>query len=238
MSSHHTKLLRRILLLLLVLLVHTVAGENAMTEKSMEGEAAIADSTMEDDPYKSSSFIGHSLWMCPSGAAGEAYSSIIGETSSKLGTFRFLPHITLVAAMMTGAKDVVARTRELAKQLAPYTFEFEEISQRDAYFQCVYAKMKRSKEVVDANNLAREIFPERRSDSYYTPHLSLIYGDFDLEEKETKLIPELRALMQEKIAETKSFRVDSIEVWSTQGDVKDWYLVETIPLQGEDDSEL
>ena len=189
---------------------------------------------MENDPYKFSSFIGHSLWMCPSGASGEAYSSIIGETSAKLGTFRFFPHITLVAAMMTGADDVVQRTRELAKQLAPYTFEFEELSQRDAYFQCVFAKMKRSKEVVDANNLAREIFPERRSDPKYTPHLSLIYGDFDLQEKESKLIPDLDALIQEKVAETKSFRVDAIEVWSTQGDVKDWYLVETIPLEGEE----
>lgn len=214
-------------IIIAILLVHICAGENSSVEKS-EGEAA-----MENDPYKSSSFIGHSLWMCPSGASGEAYSSIIGETSAKLGTFRFLPHITLVAAMMTGADDVVQRTRELAKQLAPYTFEFEELSQRDAYFQCVFAKMKRSKEVVDANNLAREIFPERRSDPEYTPHLSLIYGDFDLQEKESKLIPELDVLIQEKVAATKSFRVDAIEVWSTQGDVKDWYLVETIPLEGD-----
>ena len=201
----------------------------------MQGAAAIADSEMENDPYKSSSFIGHSLWMCPSGAANEAYSSIIEETSVKLGTFHFTPHITLVAAMMTGEKDVLERTKKLANQLAPYSFELDVVSQRDAYFQCVYAKMKTcDQQVMNANKLARQIFPERQSDPPYTPHLSLIYGDFSLKEKESKLIPELEQLLREKTFDTASFQVDSIEVWSTQGDVKDWYLVEKIPLRGGD----
>jgi len=86
---------------------------------------------------------------------------------------------------------------------------------------------------MDANALAREFFPERNSDPEYTPHLSLVYGDFGLEEKKTKLIPEIESLLEKNTAETTSFQVDSIEVWSTQGDVKDWYLVEKIPLQGD-----
>ena len=193
----------------------------------------MAAADMEDDPYKSSSFIGHSLWMCPSGAAKEAYSSIIAENSSKLGTFRFTPHTTLVAAIMTGADDVVERTRKLAKKLTPYEFELDLVSQRDAYFQCVFAKMKTTKVVVDANNLAREIFPERRDDPAYLPHLSLVYGDFTLEKKISQIIPDIERMLNDKKSETASFQVDSIEVWSTQGDVKDWYIVDTIPLEGD-----
>ena len=205
-------------------------SDNAsIDERSDERKQATTDT---DDPYKSSSFIGHSLWVCPSGAANEAYSSIIAETSSKLDTFQFLPHITLVAAIMTGAEDVVERTRVLAKKLAKYKFDYDSLAQRDAYFQCVFAKMKRTKEVVDANNLAREIFPERQTDPEYTPHLSLVYGDFGIEEKESKIIPGIKTMLQKKTALMSSFEVDSIEVWSTQGDVKDWYLVEKIPLQG------
>ena len=193
----------------------------------------MVDDDNDNDPYKSSSFVGHSLWMCPKrGAAREAYSAIIAETSSRLGTFRFLPHITLVAAMKTGAEDVVERTRVLAEKLAPYEFEFDAISQRDAYFQCVFAKMKASEEVVGANRLARTVFSERSSDPEYTPHLSLVYGDFSLEEKESGIVPEIEAMLREKATETASFGVDSIEVWSTQGDVKEWYLVETVPLRG------
>jgi 2'-5' RNA ligase len=219
-----------LLVLLCGTLSYALRGNSKVVTVDPSGKMTAASDV---DPYKSSSFIGHSLWMCPSGYAKEAYSSIISETSFELGgTLQFKPHITLVAAMMTGAEDVVERTKALAAELAPYQFEFDQISQRDAYFQCAFAKMKRSKGVMAANALAREFFPERKADPGYMPHLSLVYGDFDLVEKESEIIPELRRKLAEKARYTKSFTVDAIEVWSTQGDAKDWYLVETVPLQG------
>jgi hypothetical protein len=212
-------------------LISKVVTEDPLVTEDPPGEMRSAG---DNDPYKSSSFIGHSLWMCPSGAAKEAYSSIISEISFELGgTVRFTPHITLVAAMMTGAEDVVERTKILAAELVPYKFELDQILQRDAYFQCVFAKMNQSEEVMAANAVAKEFFPERKTDLDYVPHLSLVYGDFDLAEKESLIIPELRRKVAEKARHTTSFTVDAIEVWSTQGDVKDWYLVESVPLQGQ-----
>jgi 2'-5' RNA ligase len=156
--------------------------------------------------------------------------------SSELGTFEFLPHITLVAAMEKGEDDAVWRTKALAAELAPYSFEIDEIWYRDAYFQCVYAKMKRTDAVVHANTLAREFFPERRSDPDYMPHLSLVYGDFDEATKQNEIIPKLRKLMMTDGTDQYSVvPVDAIEVWSTQGDAKDWYRVESIPLTGNHD---
>mmetsp|Transcript_15962 Transcript_15962/g.23478 ORF Transcript_15962/g.23478 Transcript_15962/m.23478 type:complete len:196 (+) Transcript_15962:68-655(+) len=188
---------------------------------------------MSDDPYKSSSFIGHSLWMCPrDGASKDAYSSIIANTASILNSFVYPPHVTLVAAMMTDADDVVRRTKELAKELAPYDFEFDTLEMRDAYFQSIYARLKQTPQVMQANATARKFFLERQSDPEYMPHLSLVYGDFGADEKETKLIPALQKKLLTNKKATSSFRVDAIEVWSTQGDVKDWYLVTTIPLEG------
>ena len=189
-------------------------------------------SAENNDPYKSRSFIGHSLWACPTGATKKSYTSIISGASSELETFEFNPHITLVAAIMTSAEDVVIRAKELAKELAPYSFEFDEISERDAYFQCVYAKMKRTKEVLDANALAKEFFPERKTDPEYMPHISLVYGNFELAEKQNKIIPYLKKQMENDVPNTKSITVDSIEVWSTKGNVEDWFLVETVPLKG------
>lgn len=203
------------------------------TEIGLSGETRMAAFIGQVvDPYKSSTFVGHSLWMVPSGAAKEAYFSIVSETALELGTFQFLPHITLVAAMMTGENDVVERTKELAAELAPYEFEFDNVSQHDAYFQSVFAKFKLTKEVIDANALAREFFPERKTDPDYMPHLSLVYGDIDRYEKEIDIIPELQQKLEDEAPRTNRFMVDTIEVWSTQGHVKDWYLVETIPLQG------
>jgi 2'-5' RNA ligase len=184
------------------------------------------------DPYKSSSFIGHSLWMCPSGATKAAYSSIISDMASELGTFEFTPHITLVAAIMTDVDDVVARTKALASELAPYTFKLDDLSQKDAYFQCVFAKMAATQEVVEANALARTFFEERQSDPDYIPHMSLVYGDFDQSKKDESILPELQKKLAMSSHTTMTIPVDAIEVWSTQGDVKEWYLVETVPLTG------
>lgn len=182
------------------------------------------------DPYASSSFIGHSLWVCPIGDAKQAYSEIIGNMSQELGTYHFTPHITLVAAIMTSPEDVVQRTNDLAAKLTPYEFQFDSLSHKDRYFQCVFAKMKLTQEVLNANQIAREVFSERQTDPAYMPHLSLVYGEFTQTTKEAKIIPTVEKQITQKASSTMSFTVDSIEVWSTQGDVADWYLVATVPL--------
>ena len=215
------------------------------------------------DPYKSSRFIGHSLWMVPSrtvlgGGSLQAYDDIIGEMSKELGTFHFVPHITLVAALMGPVQDIVVQTRHLASLVAPYEFQWDDdddenlapLSYKDAYFQCVFARMKLTEAVVQANATARQIFPEKQTDPPYMPHLSLIYGDFSETEKKERLLPQLHQKFQtgpgkKKDAPTNEgaaagtaaagyriIPVDAIEIWSTQGDVKDWYLVERVPLVG------
>mmetsp|Transcript_3833 Transcript_3833/g.5863 ORF Transcript_3833/g.5863 Transcript_3833/m.5863 type:complete len:211 (+) Transcript_3833:112-744(+) len=190
------------------------------------------------DPYKSSSFIGHSLWMCPSegSTACTTYTNLIQEMAAECGTSSFLPHITLVAGMMTSAQDVVERAKLVASKVAPYQYEFENISYRDAYFQCVYAQMKCTEQVKEANATARTIFTERQDDPPYMPHLSLVYGDFTEKQKKQEIIPKLQQKMKQITTTEKEnhnlFTVEAIEVWSTQGDFKDWYLVERVPLKG------
>lgn len=188
--------------------------------------------TPEFDPYKSSRFVGHSLWMIPTGAALKAYDDIVGKTSNELDTFHFVPHITLVAALMSPVEQVIERTRHLASLLSPYEFELDDLSQKDAYFQCVFATMKRTDAVVHANAVARQVFAEKQSDPPYMPHLSLLYGDFDYERKVQDIIPKLRQQLQHHAPDSLRLPVDAIEIWSTQGDVKEWYLVERIPLTG------
>jgi hypothetical protein len=190
------------------------------------------NNTNLEDPYKSSRFVGYSLWMVPTGASLKAYDDIVGTTARELQTFHFLPHVTLVAALMTPVQDVVERTRHLATLLAPYEFELDDVSQRDAYFQCVFATMKVNDAAVNANTIARQVFPEKQSDPPYMPHLSLIYGDFPYEYKMQELIPKLRTKLKERTPDSLRLPVDAIEIWSTQGDVKEWYLVERVPLTG------
>jgi 2'-5' RNA ligase len=179
------------------------------------------------DPYKSSSFIGISLWMCPTGKANDAYTSIIQETAKEYGTYSaFIPHITLVAALLS--ENVLERVRTLATQIPPYEFEVDELSSRDAYFQSVYMKLKTTPDAVKANDIAKQFFDERQRDPPYMPHMSLIYGDLTPNQKDV-VLPKI----SEKLKDApKTLAVDSIQVWSTQGNVEDWYVIETVPLTG------
>jgi len=179
--------------------------------------------------------------MVPSSVGGslEAYDTIIGGMSKELGTFHFLPHITLIAALLDPIETIVEKTRHLSTLIAPYKFHLQDMGQKDAYFQCVFATMKLTEDVVNANMTARNVFASENKllDPPYMPHLSLIYGDFSLEEKKNHLIPTLRHQLfpqneGESTSLTSIIPVDAIEIWSTQGDVKDWYLVERVPLVG------
>ncbi len=204
--------------------------DNSKLQKNTSDHTPVNAPPHDFDPYKSSRFVGHSLWMIPTGSALKVYDEIVGTTARQLGTFHFLPHVTLVAALMAPVQDVIERTRHLATLLAPYEFELDDLSQKDAYFQCVFATMKRTDAVVDANETARQVFEEKRLDPPYMPHLSLIYGEFDHDRKTNEIIPKLREQLQERGVDTRRLPVDAIEIWSTQGDVKDWYLVERVPL--------
>lgn len=196
------------------------------------------------DPYKSSSFIGHSLWMVPTGDSLTQMQALVNEIGNKVGTRSFLPHITLVAALMGPIDEILATTKLLASQLEPYSFYWRRdnetsgddempIGFKDAYFQCVFAQLQLSKDVMEANALARRCFPERSSDPPYMPHLSLVYGDLTEVDKTSKVIPYIQTKLQEASKGSDSLRVlpvNAIEVWSTQGDVSEWYLVQRIPL--------
>jgi Cyclic phosphodiesterase-like protein len=168
--------------------------------------------------------------MVPTGHALTAYDGIVGTMAMELGTFHFLPHITLVAALMEPVEDILQKTRQLATMVAPYEFHLQDVAQKDAYFQCVYATMKLTDQVLNANTAARTVFEEKQNDPPYMPHLSLIYGDFTAHEKNERLIPKLRQQLLDGAPETETIPVDAIEIWSTQGDVKEWYLVERVPL--------
>lgn len=199
------------------------------------------------DPYKSSSFIGHSLWLVPSGESKQQLQDLIDEVASELGTRSFLPHVTLVAALMGPIEEILATTKSLASQLDPYDFYWwsddddtaihdHPIGYRDAFFQCVFARLQKSETVMAANTLAKNAFPERLSDPPYMPHLSLVYGDLDELQKIDTVIPNIHQKVRQRQASTTTetlrvLPIDAIEVWSTQGDVSEWYLVERVPLR-------
>jgi hypothetical protein len=93
--------------------------------------------------------------------------------------------------------------------------------------------MKVTQEVVEASALAQTFFEECQSDPDYMPHMSrLVCGDFERSKKDETILPELQTKLTKSCRTMMTIPTDAIEVWSTQGNIKEWYLVETVPLTG------
>lgn len=80
--------------------------------------------------------------------------------------------------------------------------------------------------VMRANIVAQKVFVVDKGK--YFPHASLAYGDFSAETV---------AVLQRQLAEHhhpitgKKFLVRDIELWRTEGEVKDWYKVDAFPFK-------
>ena len=124
-----------------------------------------------------------SLWLVPSGDVRRRLSKIISQLSKKYSTPIFEPHVTLIADVESTEKDVTNKTTLLANRIRPYRTTLANMDYSDNYYMPLFIKVSKTKQVTAANMKAREIFG-RLSDPPYKPHLTLLYGNIDAQEKE------------------------------------------------------
>jgi len=140
----------------------------------------------------------------------------INDFAKRYNTYTFEPHVTLVGLMYKPKNEVVTRGGEIAKKLKPYTIKLQDLFYIDAYYGCLMIKAKPTPMVMQANKIAQELFVLEED---YTPHLSLIYGNLEANEKK-KIISEVGTKLQ------LEFIVDKLSVYYTGGYVKDWHMIE------------
>eukprot|EP00124_Ichthyophonus_hoferi_P000401 Ihof_evm11s14 gene=Ihof_evmTU11s14 len=105
------------------------------------------------------------------------------EQSNSHGTPVFCPHVTLFPAFVCPEKEAVQRTKYLANQLKTFRIQLTAVNSGTLYFQCVYASVNPTQDVLQANQKAREIF-DIHSHPPFMPHMSLVYGDLPNEKKQ------------------------------------------------------
>jgi len=163
-----------------------------------------------------------SLWVMPSGDVYQSLSErIVYLSSTYLGSV-FEPHVTVIGDVLGTESDVVTRTRKLANVVKPYRVILGAPDFFDEYYKCIFLQVATTPEIMQANVCAREIF-DRESDAPYQPHLSLFYGTLPVETKK-EIVNSLTSLSY------GTFLADSIQLMSTEGDIKSWYLVDRFSL--------
>ncbi|KAI9208578.1 RNA ligase/cyclic nucleotide phosphodiesterase [Polychytrium aggregatum] len=176
--------------------------------------------------YERTDLKAYSLWLVPSDPAIAArLGSIIGHYSRELDTPLWSPHITLLGGIASKPERVRDLTAQVAKAVPPFRVKLEAIAIKDMFFQCVMAVPGPSDALVRLNEAAREGFGQIGAPEYW-PHLSLVYGDLEHSVKQ-RVADEIK---RQSTVVGIEFEISSVQIWSMEGEIKDWALVAEFPL--------
>ncbi|HLD39597.1 MAG TPA: 2'-5' RNA ligase family protein [Candidatus Nanoarchaeia archaeon] len=166
---------------------------------------------------------GYSLWLMPSGESYNRLNSIISQLSRRHNAQYFEPHVTLMGEILGTEDELVSKTAKLSSLIQKYEIDLGKVEFLPEYFKCLFLRARESDKVMLANEVTRKVFG-REHDPKYMPHLSLLYGDFS---------PTIKEEMIAKIGNDISikFDVNSIHLFSTNGEPKDWYRVKEFSLK-------
>ena len=158
----------------------------------------------------------------PSGDVYNRLVNLISQLSKKYSAPNFEPHVTLLSQVVGSEEEIIAKASQLADSLRPYEIKLTTVNYLDEYFKCLFVRIKETEDVMRANEKARERC--RHPDAKYMPHLSLLYGNFSPKIKED-IIKEIGKEIN------MSFKVKSINLFFTEGEVKNWYRVKEFNLK-------
>lgn len=125
----------------------------------------------------------YSLWLEPTGDIAYRLQERIKELSRKHNTPVFEPHVTLLGGLTYGETELVQLTDTLGSSLKPFEILLTKGDCGSSFYQSIFIRVKESKELKYARNLACRLFDVNEAEEY-TPHLSLLYGDMPMNEKE------------------------------------------------------
>lgn len=163
----------------------------------------------------------YSLWLVPEGEKREFYQGLIEDLGRKHKGPVFVPHITVLGNIQMTEEELLSRARQLTQLLHPLSVTLNEVSTGDVFYRCVFAKAEKTQSLIELYNRACQAFDITPAD--FMPHLSLLYGDYDMS---------LKKKIAEGIEIQDTLYVSSLYIYETSPDLEpqDWRFVEKIPF--------
>jgi len=164
----------------------------------------------------------YSIWFVPQPSLKEPLEEIVLGLSKEYNSPKFEPHMTLLSEVRGKETEIVEKTKRLAKEILPFeSLSLSEVSISTTYYQCVFIRVKVNHKLMEANLLAKKIF--KLDNDVFMPHISLVYGDFDMAARE-EMVNKI------KLPEQRSFRAESLTVVPITKDPSDWQHLADIPV--------
>ncbi len=124
----------------------------------------------------------YSIWLMPEGEMKKRVWSIIKTHHEKYNSPLFEPHVTLIGGFIGKEKEMKNKAEMLASKLNTFTVKIEGISYLDEFFRSLFFKVEKGLELLEARKRAEKVFCLKKE--AYMPHMSLVYGNFELKDKQ------------------------------------------------------
>ena len=176
------------------------------------------------DP-KSSKTVGYHLFVEPEGEMADELQDIIIELAQTHNGPVFPPHVTILARIPEPSEEsAIEHAKDAALALSPITLTLGEVSSEDMYYRALYSRIKEQEALKVYHRLASTAF-EMDPNPDYLPHLSLLYGNYSSETIQA-------AKNQARLPESRTFVIDKLHLYRTEGEVGEWQKIGEFPLFG------
>jgi len=98
----------------------------------------------------------------------------------------FEPHVTLIGSFLGDEKKLIDKTRRISKKIQPFEILFDGIDYFNEFFRSLFLKVKFNPQLILSRNIACKELGFIEDD--YRFHLSLIYGDYTVKQKEKMIL--------------------------------------------------
>jgi len=126
--------------------------------------------------------------------------------------------VTIAGGLDGSPEELITRIGSVARDHAPLVLPLGPCATGDGWFTCLYYRIQTSGPL----ERVRTALGVRQP---WMPHLSLLYGRLT-EDRQRELVRELSP------PPLREFTAPSLQLWSTEGPVEDWYSVAEFALGG------
>ena len=153
----------------------------------------------------------YAAWLMPDEAASASLKNLIDHLASRASGERFYPHITLFAAHAINDFHMIFQRQTKSLDLV---LNAESLVVEEDFYAGFYIKFTNVSPIFElCSNLN---MPTTRFVQHCEPHLSLLYGNQGLGEKQA---------LAKKIMLPAKIEFDRIQLWSVRGEIQSWHLI-------------
>lgn len=164
----------------------------------------------------------YSVWIIPPQPVFDELSKVILDLTIEYNAPIFKPHMTVLGNIdrelgniQKAAKTVAKGTEKLSLSLGPISFS-------TTYYQSVLVGVNSTAQLMKLNLDIKKLLDIENS--VFMPHISLMYGDHDMETRE-KIAAKIKL-------QSNSFIAAEIVIIPEKSEPKEWEPIATIPFVG------